>query len=259
MRPFHAARVVIALLTALIIAYGYEFWLRLRFLPWYDRGDPEWPRMWNRYIRGWGTSTFAATRFLLGLKIEVEGSLPTTGRYLIVSNHQSSLDIIAFIWLFRGLNLKFVAHDGLARGKPAVSLALRKGGFAVIAKTDREEDMEALSRFAEDLEWFDSSAVIFPEGRRTLDGNLLRFRFGGTETVSRTSRLPVLPVVFDGLWQARSIGSLMNLIGGTVRFRILDLVPFEEIDRSPWKAFEGVEASIRTNLDAMRRGTDGPN
>lgn len=252
-RPFCAVRVVVALLVALVVALFMEFWMRIRVIPWHDETDPIWPLLWNRLIRGWGVTTFASTCFLLGLKVVVEGEIPSSGRYVIVANHQSSLDTPAFIWLFRKLNLKFVANDGLKYGKPAVSLALRRGGFAIVAKKNRDEDLAALRRFARELEWYDSSAVVFPEGRRTYDGAMLPFHFAGTETVRRVARLPVVPVTHDGLWRAKSIAELMNIVGSTLRFRVHEVVPFEEIERNPWGEFSRLEERIRRNLLEMRR------
>ena len=245
-------RTIVAMLVFLGVAVLIEFWMRLGILPWHRRNSASWHRAWNGSARTWGVWTFNVARVFLGMKIEIEGEVPQSGRYVVVSNHQSSIDIPALICLLRPLNLKFVAHDGLKYGKPGVSMALRNGGFAFVHKKNRREDIEELRRFAASTEVNHGSPAIFPEGIRSFDGSMRRFHLAGTHAICEVARLPILPIVHDGLWRARTMADVPRLVGSTLRFRFLEPVPAEVLRDDPWSVYADVEQAIRDGLADMR-------
>lgn len=251
-RPVHLARAVLTLLVVLIIALVLDLWIRFFVLPRFRASGGRDVTGFNRVIRAWGVSTFRVTRLLMGLKLEVWGSVPDSGRYLVLANHQSSIDIPALIAILRTMNLKFVAMEELKYGKPAVSVTLRNGGFVFLGKRSLAEDMANLLAFSSVLERFDGSPVIFPEGIRTFDGEIRPFQHAGTEVVRRSCRLPILPVTIDGLWQARSIKELHLLVGSRVTFRIGDPIPFRENEEKPREHLETIETIIKDGLAKIR-------
>ena len=240
------------LMAVLALADAFEAWIRIGLLPWHRRDTAAWHRRWNRIARAWGVGTARIARISLGLKIEVQGEIPDDGRYLVVSNHQSSLDIPLLIHMLRPLNLKFVAHRGLEFGKPFVSVCLRNGGFAVVHKTNAFQDFLRLRTFAAKLEATRGSPMIFPEGIRTFDGTIGPFDIAGMRLLQERSGLPVLPVVHDGLWTARTVGEVHRLVGTTLRFRVLAPVPPERFTADPERTYREIERSLRDGLAALR-------
>ena len=254
----HRARSGLGLFVTLIVSIVLDARLRFWLLPRYRKDEAGRIDAVNRIIRAWGVIGFWLGRTSLGLKVVVEGKPPASGRYLIVSNHQSSMDIPLIFTIFRALNVKFVAMEELRYGKPGVSLALRNGGFAFVAKRKVGEDLATLKRFGRQMERFDGSPAIFPEGRRTDDGFLRPFNFAGIEVVRRTSKLPLLPITIDGLWRARDIKDYHRLVGCRVTVRICEPIPFEDVERlGHRKAYREIEETIRRNLDEIRKET-GP-
>jgi 1-acyl-sn-glycerol-3-phosphate acyltransferase len=144
--------------------------------------------------------------------------------------------------------------DRLRYGTLVISPVLRNGGFVFVGKKKVGEDLAALNQFARELYRFDGSPLIFPDGRLTRDGSLGTFYLAGLEAIRRNSRLPVLPVVIDGLWKAPTLGHYRRIVDARVRVRILSPIPCETIDRDPRAAYESLEASFRQNLDEIRRG-----
>ncbi len=240
-------RAGLALLAVFAVALATEFWIRLAVIPWHRRGTVSWHRAWNREVRNWGIRTVRAATTFARLEVRVTGTVPASGRYLVVANHQSSIDIPFLIHVLRPLNLKFVAHDGLKRGKPAVSTGLRCGGSVFIGKRNLRDDLRALREFAATLEGMEGTAVIFPEGVRTHDGVLEPFQTAGMRTLVEATGLPILPVVHDGLWKARTIRDAHRLVGGTVRFHILEPIP---VDRRT--DYAEVESAMRKELERLR-------
>ncbi len=244
-------RIAAGLACFLVVSLALDLAFRTSVLP-LSAEDPRRARRSNRFVRWWGIAALEIARFFCGTKLSILGHLPEAGRYIIVANHQSSLDVPLLIHIFRRQNLKFVAIDWLGRGKPGVSAALRGGGFARVSQKAVGRDLAELMRFGEELQRFDASAVLFPEGRRTEDGELLPFKFAGVEAVRRTARLPLLPVTLDGLWRARTMRDYLALPGATVTVHVGQPIPPERFDEDPRSAYGALERSIRDTLHRLR-------
>ena len=245
-------RIAAALVAGAIYAIGLDLWLRFWVLLAY-RGNPETTvAAFNRAVRDWGDAMFAAARWGARLDVRVEGSPPVSGRYLVVANHQSSLDIPLLITTLRSLNLKFVAMERLRRGKPTISLVLRHGGFVCVGKRNIGEDLAALSQFARELPRFDGSPVIFPAGGVERDEGARRFFLAGIEMLRRGSGLPILPIAIEGLSPAPTIGGLRRLARARVIVRILEPIGFDEVGRDPRAAYEAIEDRVYGAVVQMR-------
>lgn len=257
-RALKAIRALAALLVILLHGVFFEIWLRVIIWRRYG-GDPR-ARIaaLNRVVVRWGVSSVWLVRTFLGLRVHVEGEPPRTGRFLVISNHQSSLDPSFLVVAFPTLNLKFAAKEELRRGKPAVSLILRHGGSVFVGQEDPRRDVAVLIRLGRQVERFDGSPVLFPEGQRTEDGALQPLRSGGIEAVRRASRLPLIVVTIDGLWKARTIWAWPMIVGQTVTLRISKPILPDEVDRDPRRAYREIEETMRRNLEEIRRRVGDP-
>ena len=212
---------------------------------------------WNRLIATWGRAVSGMNRAINGVRIDVEGRVPE-GRFIVVANHQSTADIPVLFEVFRDKNLKFVVKKELVRWIPAISRALRDGGFAVIDFTGPHRTVADLVSFARSVSAWDGTPVIYPEGRRTSDGSIAPFREAGIRILVLESGLPVVPVVIDGLWKARTaLDFFLHLPDSRCRIRILDPIP-------PTDAVAGIEqlpqrlhASMQEALGRMRATAQG--
>jgi 1-acyl-sn-glycerol-3-phosphate acyltransferase len=248
------ARAGVCLFLVLLQGIVFEVWIRLALLRRRRAKEEQRVAALNRLIRLWGASNLRIVEATLGARLRLLGRPPAGGRYILVSNHQSSLDCPLLIAVFRAQNLKFVAKEELRHGKLAVSAALRHGGSAFVGKESVGEDLAALARFGRDMARFDGSPVLFPEGWRATDGSLLPFHSAGVEAVRRASRLPLLPVVVDGLHSTPTIFGIHRLVGATVTLSILDPLPGEEVERDPRGAYREIEARMWRSLEETRSG-----
>ena len=151
----------------------------------------------NLVTRHWHVVLTELTLRLLSSKLEVRGTVPP-GRYIIVSNHQSTADIAILPWALRTLNVKFVAKEELGRGIPTVSMALRHWGSALISRQATRDDVARIKAMARGLADWDASVVVFPEGTRSREGRLLPYKPGAVRIVAKEAALPLLPVAIDG-------------------------------------------------------------
>ena len=142
--------------------------------------------------RNWGRKAINAN----GSVIKVTGieNVPVTGGVLFVSNHQSNFDIpiiLGFVPRDKG----FIAKMELYK-VPVFRTWMTNLGCVFIDRRDARQSLEALSQAAERLKE-GHSLVIFPEGTRSSDGKLGRFKSGSLRLVLN-SNVPIVPVTING-------------------------------------------------------------
>jgi 1-acyl-sn-glycerol-3-phosphate acyltransferase len=169
--------------------------------------------------------TLVAVFRITGTRVRVERSPaiePGRG-YVVISNHQSMFDIALIGGLLFTNYPKYVAKRELGRWIPSISLNLRWGGNALIDRSDRAQAVEAIRAMAETAQRRDVSVVIFPEGSRSRDGRLKRFRQAGSEALlDAADRLAVVPAAIDGSWQLLRNRLFPVPFGTTIRIRFGD-------------------------------------
>jgi 1-acyl-sn-glycerol-3-phosphate acyltransferase len=193
-------------------------------------------------------------RFLLwdfricGTRLTVERSAavkPGTG-YLIVSNHQSMFDVPIFGALLFSNYPKYVSKLELGKWLPSVSYNLRRGGNALIDRDDPEQAKKAIHDLGEAAQQRNVAVVIFPEGTRSRDGKLKRFKYGGAlELMDAAPDLQVVPASIDGSWELLRYKMYPVPFGTRVRVRFGDPIP-----RSPDEDRRGVLEKVRSEIEA---------
>lgn len=134
---------------------------------------------------------------------------------MVISNHQSLLDIVVLIRLL-GIVRKprFVAKKELQFGIPLVSFTLRKGGHSLIWRHGAPlETMRAISRMAETCAREKFCPTIFPEGTRSRSGALGIFHSAGVRKILDAEALPVAAIAIDGGWRVATIRSFLRRFG----------------------------------------------
>jgi 1-acyl-sn-glycerol-3-phosphate acyltransferase len=148
-----------------------------------------------------------------GWRVRAEGleRLPEGGA-ILVSNHQSLLDIPLFLSVFRK-EIKFLAKRELGE----IPLFGKSMAYAGNLFIDREDPRDAVHLMREAVRRIRKGqvVVIFPEGTRSADGSIGEFK-PGAFYLAQKAGVPVLPVYIDGGRRALPKGSLI--------FRPADLV-----------------------------------
>lgn len=151
-------------------------------------GEALTQRMMRRYFRG--------VLRLLRIEIDARGTehLRGVSPCVLVVNHNSLLDIPCLGVLF-DFDYKWVSKKEIFR-IPFVGWHLRAGGHLWVDRT-RRDNAARLEKEFKRLLGRGSSILIFPEGTRSPDGQLRRFRRGAFETAIREG-VPVLPIALNG-------------------------------------------------------------
>jgi 1-acyl-sn-glycerol-3-phosphate acyltransferase len=136
-----------------------------------------------------------------GAKLAVSGRVPTDGPVLVVMNHQSLIDIPTAMRLSHPYSPGFVTRSRY-RAVPVVAQAARLINGPFIDPRDPERALAEIRRAAAAST---HGLLIFPEGHRSIDGKLRRFRTGGLQAILEAKRMPVYLIVTDGIWAARRL------------------------------------------------------
>lgn len=139
----------------------------------------------------------------LWYRIETEGTdrLPQDGGYLFVSNHRSMADPILIGMQNSKTQFCFLAKQELFQNPFIGKLLSALGAIAI----DRGAgDLSPIQELAGRLK-SGENALIFPEGTRSKDGKLGRFKTGAALITAQTGA-PIVPVAisFDGKLRFRS-------------------------------------------------------
>jgi len=137
-------------------------------------------------------------RFALALNktpVELHGAenLPD-GPFILMSNHQSSFDILALIATIPR-RVYWIAKKELF-DIPIFGSSMRRGGYIPLDRSDGRKALKSMENAAAIIR-HGSSVVMFPEGTRTRDGQLLPFKRGGFMLAVRAG-VPVIPVTING-------------------------------------------------------------
>lgn len=137
------------------------------------------------------------------VRIEVRGreKLDSTS-YVFVANHQGAYDIF-LIYGYLGHKFKWMMKSSLRR-IPFVGAACAAAGFIFVDRSGKglRETLAA----AEKILTGGMSLVVFPEGSRTPDGKIHRFKKGAYQIADDLS-LPVVPLTIDGSYRVLSKNS----------------------------------------------------
>ena len=151
-------------------------------------------RIAARVAHLWGRSCLK----LVGVPVVVEGlnHIGPDERYVIMANHESSLDIpVLLTALPSSVEPRFLAKKSLFR-VPFLGWAMSSAGFIPV---DREDRSTAAATLAQSLDVVQGggSPLVFPEETWTRDGRLLPFARGGF-VLALKSALAILPVGLEG-------------------------------------------------------------
>lgn len=194
---------------------------------------------------------------LAGVRVETAGveHLRREGPQVLAANHQSLLDILA---LFSSLpvSLRFVAKQELSRW-PVFAGAMRRAGHVFIDRTDRRQAVEVMREAGERMGEEGLSLAVFPEGTRSDDGRLARFRRGAFSLAIETGA-ELVPVAVEGGSEILPRGA-RRLEPGTIRIRCAEPLSLAGRDREERdRVLRGTREAIEGMLEEMRAEAVGP-
>jgi 1-acyl-sn-glycerol-3-phosphate acyltransferase len=155
----------------------------------------------HRCARAWSWLILNTT----GVQVSVEGldRLDPSRSYVFASNHQSIYDI-PILFASLPFQLRIIAKESLGR-IPFMGWHLRRTGHVLV---DRSRPGAGVVRKMARLARAGHSLIVFPEGTRSTDGTVGRFK-GGPFVIALQAGLPVVPITVVGSRHVMFRGDLM--------------------------------------------------
>jgi 1-acyl-sn-glycerol-3-phosphate acyltransferase len=140
--------------------------------------------------------------------------------YVLVANHQSLGDILVLFGLFK--HFKWVSKAEIFK-VPFIGWNMRMNDYVRLVRGDAASIEKMLGACREHLRR-GSSVMLFPEGTRSVDGEIKPFKRGAF-ALAKELGLDVVPIVVDGTHHALPKHGLMLRQQGVLRMRIRVLPP----------------------------------
>ncbi len=136
-----------------------------------------------------------------GCSVKYNNKVPVDETFVIMANHCSFLDVFAIPCTFTGKFSAVAASKNFTI--PIYSLFLKKLKVVSIDRSNREQAINGIKQ-AEQLIKEGYHIVILPEGTRTKDGELGKFKKGGFHLAINT-QARILPIVTKGLFRIKPV------------------------------------------------------
>lgn len=140
----------------------------------------------------WANSVF----YLMGKRLRISGmkNIGKNGKYILIANHSSLFDIMAIMSFYP--NVSWFGHERLMK-VPVFKTILKMTNYVPMRPANIKNTKLMLDQLISKSQRH--TIAIFPEGTRTLDGNVNDF-FRGFIQVLRVSEISVLPVTLNGFF-----------------------------------------------------------
>jgi 1-acyl-sn-glycerol-3-phosphate acyltransferase len=187
-------------------------------------------------VHGWARAHSWLTRYVLGIRVRVEGAVPPAPM-LIAVKHQAMFETIEMVLL---ANCPVIVIKRELADLPLFGWMTRRYGVIPVDRETGAKALRTMLGLAKQAVESGRPVIIYPEGTRVTPGATppLRAGFAG---LYRALGLPVLPVAVDSgrLW-----GRGLLKRSGVITFRIGDPIP-------PGLKREEIESRVHAAINAL--------
>lgn len=168
--------------------------------------------------------------------------------YILVANHQSYWDIMVLYGLFRPF--KWVAKEDVMK-IPFINWNMVINQYVRVTREDLKSIKEMMAACRN---WLarGASIMIFPEGTRSEDGDLGRFRDGPFK-LAIESGVKVVPIVLDGTYEIMPKGSKYVSFRSNIVVKVLEPIDPALFNGQPKVMREAVHALMKNTLAELRQ------
>ncbi len=204
------------------------------------------PEKVDRTVDRWCQHCFRLAR--ASLVVDGQEHVEPGQPYVLLSNHQSLLDIPAVVLAFPG-RLRFVAKQEL-RAVPVFGAAMEDAGIVFVDRKHRDRAIEQLGAVGERIRE-GTSVWIAAEGTRSRDGTLGPFKKGGFHVALQLG-VPILPTWIEGTLDVIPPDQWGSVTGQTVQVQFAPPIPTRGLGRAD---LEPLMTRTRASLLELARRT----
>lgn len=203
----------------------------------------------DRAAREWARAILWAA----GVKVVLEGleNLQDDAPQIVVANHQSWFDVFTLAAELP-VRYRFVAKKELGE-IPVFGRAWKECGHISVDRGNREAAVEAMEGAFQNVREERLTMILFPEGTRSPDGKLQRFKKGAF-VLAVQGQVPLVPVAVVGSRKVMAKGS-KRVRSGTIVVRIGKPIPTKGTtirDRNR------LLKDSRTAIESLKEGKEHP-
>ena len=215
---------MIRLLAVLLVIGPITVWHAVRILWAMAWKSPRLPCVCADVPRSWSRTLLS----VCGVRVVLENEevIDPERAQILVANHQSWFDVLALAGHLPG-GYRFVAKKEIEKA-PLFGPSLRRCGHIYIDREDRAKALESLARAREILEKERPTVIMFPEGTRSRDGRLQRFKKGAFVLGIQTG-VEVVPAAIIGSREVMPKGTL-KIRPGTITVRFGEPIPVDGME-----------------------------
>lgn len=185
--------------------------------------DPKQRRLTHAYTSFWAAQYLYMMPFLV-VRVKGRSHFERRRTYVVVANHVSLGDILVLFCLHR--HFKWVSKEAIFN-VPFIGWMMRMNKYVALRR-GHPNSIARMMHACEDHLRAGSSVMLFPEGTRSRDGRMRRFKHGAF-TLAVRNRLPVLPVVVDGTQNALPKHGFLLRETGEMRVHVLPAIEPEAL------------------------------
>lgn len=187
----------------------------------------------------WAKSVFV----ILGKKFRVRGreNIEKDKRYILVANHGSLFDIVAIISFYPGIS--WFGHERLLK-VPLFGKILQMTDYIPFKEPTYTNTRQMIEQLVYSSKY--QTVAIFPEGTRTLNGNINQF-YRGFIYLFRTRDIEILPVTLNGFYKLKPKNRFYINFDSILEVVIHKPIKREElINRNDCEIIDGVKSVIKS-------------
>ena len=181
---------------------------------------------------------------LCPVKIKGRELIDKNKSYVFIANHQSAYDIF-LVYGYLGQPIKWVMKQSL-RKLFAVGYACEMCGFIFVDSSSPQAAAKTIKQAEERLK-NGASVFLFPEGSRSHNGNLNKFKKGAYQ-MAMDLNLPIVPVTINGTYTVMSKNTFF------ITPHTIEMIIHEHIKTDQYKAdnLRDVASNMRLLVDKTR-------
>jgi 1-acyl-sn-glycerol-3-phosphate acyltransferase len=195
-----------------------------------------------------GKAALKLGQFILGLRLEISGRelIEKDKSYIFMPNHLSFLDG-PLLFLVIPKPVRVILKKEIFK-IPVIGMAMKNVEFVPVDRKGIRGGKISIDSAARLIKEKGYSFLIFPEGTRSLDGELQKFRRGGF-FLAADSQTPIVPVTIKGTYKIMPKGAAF-VKRGRIRIIFHPPVSVEGFEKNSIpELMEEVRNSVSSGLD----------
>lgn len=191
-----------------------------------------------------------------GAHIPVPPQVPFEPGVLIVMNHQSLFDIPMVVESARPGHPRILTRKRYTRWIPLISHMLRLYQYPIVDPRGNPSEIRAsLDEIRRAARTSEVPLALFPEGTRTKDGEIGRFRKNGLKAILQARPWNVYVLVVDGFWR---VAKFKDFIEGISKLRgrleLAGILEWTDPEADPDPFIDEIRATMVRGLVEIREG-----